>query len=601
MKEYDYNPELNLSSLRNNDKIHYFCSECGTECSIYKKRFTELLCSSCKTKKHTIRKPKIKEKKIIDRKKSLETLRKNNLEKYGMEFYFQTLEFQEKRKKTLIEKHGSIKEYYKEQNQKSEKTFKKNHKESKGEFLKNAFQSKYNVNNARDLDFVNQKIKNTCIERYNSESPLGNKEIHKKIINSLYQHHGVKSTFSFSDVRKKSKETMYIRYGVELPGFSPEIMAKAHGKYSYDNKTFDSSWELAYYIWLKDNNVDFKYHPNIKFEFEFENKQHYCMPDFIVNDKIVEIKGKHFLKDDKWINPFATELNDLYETKHQCLLSNNATIIYDCSEYINYVNEKYGKEFLQNCKNKKIQELAEYYSNQPFPYYEITENMSYSESIKAFHKSIYSARKNGKLSPIEVWQNTDLMKEIIKNRLTYNNGIINEITLRRGIDVIRKNPKVSIFSPYLGIRLIQKYLNDVVEIFDPFSGFSGRMIATKHLNKKYIGQDINNEHIEESKQLAKYFNWNVNLTTKDIFESSGEYESLFTCSPYSDKEIWGNETIFKSCDEWIDLCLEKFQCKKYLFIVDNTEKYKDYIVETITNKSHFNKNFEKVILICTQK
>ena len=37
--------------------------------------------------------------------------------------------------------------------------------------------------------------------------------------------------------------------------------------------------------------------------------------------------------------------------------------------------------------------------------------------------------------------------------------------------------------------------------------------------------------------------------------------------------------------------------KKYLFVVDETEKYKNYIVETIENKSHFGSNFEYVILI----
>ena len=29
--------------------------------------------------------------------------------------------------------------------------------------------------------------------------------------------------------------------------------------YCYNNVMFDSSWELAYYIWLKDNNINFEY------------------------------------------------------------------------------------------------------------------------------------------------------------------------------------------------------------------------------------------------------------------------------------------------------------------------------------------------------
>ena len=39
------------------------------------------------------------------------------------------------------------------------------------------------------------------------------------------------------------------------------------------------------------------------------------------------------------------------------------------------------------------------------------------------------------------------------------------------------------------------------------------------------------------------------------------------------------------------------KCKTYLFVVDNTNRYKDYIVDIITNKSHFGKNNEYVIKI----
>ena len=37
--------------------------------------------------------------------------------------------------------------------------------------------------------------------------------------------------------------------------------------------------------------------------------------------------------------------------------------------------------------------------------------------------------------------------------------------------------------------------------------------------------------------------------------------------------------------------------QKYLFVIDMTDKYKDSIVETIENKSHFGINTEYVILI----
>ena len=38
----------------------------------------------------------------------------------------------------------------------------------------------------------------------------------------------------------------------------------------------------------------------------------------------------------------------------------------------------------------------------------------------------------------------------------------------------------------------------------------------------------------------------------------------------------------------------------YLFVVDKTALYKDFVVETISNKSHFGSSFEQVILIQNQ-
>lgn len=84
---------------------------------------------------------------------------------------------------------------------------------------------------------------------------------------------------------------------------------------------------------------------------------------------------------------------------------------------------------------------------------------------------------------------------------------------------------------------------------------------------------------------------------KDIFESTGTYDCLFTCSPYNLKEIWNENETNLSCDEWIDECLKRFTCKRYIFVVDKTEKYKDKIVEEISNKSHFGNNIEYIIVI----
>jgi hypothetical protein len=129
------------------------------------------------------------------------------------------------------------------------------------------------------------------------------------------------------------------------------------------------------------------------------------------------------------------------------------------------------------------------------------------------------------------------------------------------------------------------------------------MLGAASLGKTYIGQDISEIHVRESNQmiefLRKYFDMNnLEVHQSDILQSSGEYQCLFTCPPYSDKEQWLDVIPDKrTCDDWIDECIRRFKCKKYLFVVDYTDRYKEYIVDEIINKSHFGVNKEYVIMI----
>ena len=110
--------------------------------------------------------------------------------------------------------------------------------------------------------------------------------------------------------------------------------------------------------------------------YEFEGKTYYYFKDFEIYDnertESIEIKGAHFFrKDGTMFNPFRNkDWSDedydrscrKYEAKHQCMLANGIRIIMSDSEesekYMNYVNSKYGKKFLESCRtvNSKHEE-----------------------------------------------------------------------------------------------------------------------------------------------------------------------------------------------------------------------------------------------------
>lgn len=235
--------------------------------------------------------------------------------------------------------------------------------------------------------------------------------------------------------------------------------------------------------------------------------------------------------------------------------------------------------------------------------YTISPNGRLCDSIISnFHKSIYYAHKQGKPSPVEAWSNEALLRKNIENRFIYKSNLSSQ-NIASGFNISKIAPKVSVFSASVSKYLIQTYLNEYTTVFDPFSGFSGRMLGTVSLDKTYIGSDINSTHVAESNSIIDFlrsndYTINATVITRDIFDyPQTEFDCLFTCSPYSLKEQWNEHEYNHSCDEWIDICLSKFKCKRYLFVVDYTEKYKNNVVDYINNRYHFNNTNELVVLI----
>lgn len=120
------------------------------------------------------------------------------------------------------------------------------------------------------------------------------------------------------------------------------IEGKVFKKYNYDGHWFDSKPELAFYIWLKDHHIRFR-HEKTYLKYIYNEIEYRYIPDFIVYDTFVEIKGKHLLK--KLLQP-----NTKDNAKYKCMIDNNVHIIYEYSKYIEYVENKYGKDYMLRFK-----------------------------------------------------------------------------------------------------------------------------------------------------------------------------------------------------------------------------------------------------------
>lgn len=544
-----------LDLLKGEKYIKFKCINCNKTVIVQfrssrRKMFSKLLCKDCKTKDTC-------------------------LTKYGVEYAHQNPEFVEKMKETNLKKYG----------------------------CEAVFQN----------ENVKQKIKNTLKEKYGVESYTQTKEYLDKSKETCIKKYGVPFYTQTEEYKSKERETNLKKYGLEWASSSPEIRNKVRNAfisnygsanychnsyYLYDNIQFDSSWELYFYIYHFDLGHNVIKEP-LELFYTYEGKEHSYYPDFEVDGQLYEIKGDMFFKDGRMINPFDKSQNGLFNAKYQCGLKNNVIFIKesDMTPIIEYVNNKYTKNFVPLFK-----------INLPFPYInsDLTD-ISDMGLIHHFHKSIYMATRKNKLSPLDAWTHKDLIKKVALNRLKYV-GSCKPADILQGLNVTKIAPKISVFKPKLAETLIKKYIPNADIIIDPFSGFSGRMLGSYNCGIHYIGWDINEDHVRESNEIADYkvIEDICDVKVQDLITFEGKDWSvlrdvcLFTCPPYGGKEHWNknNDEIEKSCDEWIDLCLEKHKgCIKYLFVVDKTEKYKDYIVETLENKSHFGKNYEYVVLI----
>lgn len=253
-----------------------------------------------------------------------------------------------------------------------------------------------------------------------------------------------------------------------------------------------------------------------------------------------------------------------------------------------------------------------------------------SKIIKKFHKSIIYAHIENSVSPFEGWNmiknDKMLFRKLLCNRLKFADWYkadahrkyidlcyVPDFIYGIGLNASRMFQTVTYFKPDLTKYLIKKYLNEFDTIFDPFSGYSGRMIGTLACNKSYIGRDLCESSVKESKEIYKFLkpiidsdllsNVTCDLGIADCCTNTGKYQCLLTCSPYGNIENWpGVESVNRGCDGWIDICLKNYDCKKYLFVTDDLiTKYVPYIKETLTNRSHFGSNKEYVVIITKEE
>lgn len=169
----------------------------------------------------------------------------------------------------------------------------------------------------QDNEDTKNKRKATNNYKFGCDNPFQNEEIKKKCWSTREKNHGDKFYSNREKAKqtrmqkilsdkdyiakqvKKREETCMLRFGYKNSIYDPEKRHKMRKKYLYDNQFFDSSDEIAYYIYNIDNKNNIV-RGKAKFDYFVDGKIHSYFPDFYLPNlnQYVEIKGIQFFKYD---------------------------------------------------------------------------------------------------------------------------------------------------------------------------------------------------------------------------------------------------------------------------------------------------------------
>ena len=220
--------------------------------------------------------------------------------------------------------------------------------------------------------------------------------------------------------------------------------------------------------------------------------------------------------------------------------------------------------------------------------------------LKHHFKSYWNSAFGNNKTPIEAWNDDDIMRKVIEYRIGCNaSGEVFDFSLHqliRGLSARRYT--ISFFKPVLAAAIYKHFLgeNQTPTVIDPCTGFGGRMLGFKSMypRGRYIGIEPNPDTFKELQELAKNFT-NVELHNCKLEDYSGnkECDLTFTSIPYFDTERYSNVIHYDSFEQWQDTFIKSLMTFENLLVnIPNelrtifSDKCNEYFIKNGT--SHFN-------------
>ena len=172
-----------------------------------------------------------------------EKIKQTNMQKYGCENVFQSVEIKEKSKQTCLEKYGvdhciknkeiqekikliNLKRYGVEkpfQSKEIQNKIKQTNMQkygvdhiSKSYIIKNKILENYGVESYFQSNEIKEKIRKTSLERYGVDNPSKNKQIKEKIKQTCLERYGVEYALQNKEIKEKIKQNNFKKFFISL-------------------------------------------------------------------------------------------------------------------------------------------------------------------------------------------------------------------------------------------------------------------------------------------------------------------------------------------------------------------------------------------------
>jgi tRNA1(Val) A37 N6-methylase TrmN6 len=243
---------------------------------------------------------------------------------------------------------------------------------------------------------------------------------------------------------------------------------------------------------------------------------------------------------------------------------------YDENHWIspNEFDLKEYSESTEEGKQEIVNQLIKYYYTVGFPYSKITAakrrrklkfliesdvdldhpiSLGFtqcSDLCLSFMKNIWTAKRAGRKSPIEVFNDKEMLSHAISDCIKYK-GKISDSILRSELKTFGG---VDNFRPSIAKAIYDRYCPEGGSILDPCSGYSGRLMGfyASHA-RSYCGVDANPDTVKNLKHLKRIVSRDIEDKEVSIFYSAFEdidlsmqkqVDLVFTSPPYFGKELY---------------------------------------------------------------